>query len=396
MYYPPDRTRIAIQKKHSFFQVLSSYLLIIICLYSLWITACQSSPDREHTPHSGCITMGDTFSIKIKGDRDGFLARLWQVRKIEGKEYYIRGLGPSGVDIWDLETKMKTRQIRIDKDGPIAMGEMVSFYYQNKDSLFALSQSHINLYDGQGKLVRRWWINNPERTNISGIDFNHFAFRNNQINTNAIFYHHGRIYVTIRMQNGPLANYDNPILGFLDLDSSKWVNLAIYYPDEFQHNSYGLLDWPNVVYTRDRIIVSFMIGADFWVYDYSGNLINRFSPKGGYSDLKAEPYKQSGAYDPERMMEHLNNNPSFYPVYYFKDAHTYFRVIANAKQEDPHLYFLVLMSEAGQTIHEESILTTERFQMNGRFYTSNFYYIPYVQTNENRVDLAVLDPGCGR
>ncbi len=183
------------------------------------------------------------------------------------------GYHPEIHDIWryNVGANKFLETIGLKYRGEDGYAELASILYHNADSLFLLEIKPDRL-----------WVMNP-KTRLRNLLFD-FSERikedprfkdvilsRSPENSAPLFIYNKKIYFSLRSDVSS-ADYSFPLLGFYDLSADSMGIVKIYFPDEYKDVDYGFFKSPNILFSQGRLVVSFPISTDYYIYDLDGIL----------------------------------------------------------------------------------------------------------------------------
>lgn len=295
-------------------------------------------------------------------------------------------------DIWDLENNESVEEIYLKKEGPEGIVDIKSFYLFSRDTIIVLTDFALYIINSNSEILDKIIINRGNN-NFTGINFDSLQIFNDANNRNPIYYVGGHIYFSIKEYNNNFYDYDHPIIGKLNLKDKSSALLPIKHDSRYRNSSYGLFDKPNITYTKSIIVVNFPIANDIYLYDYNGNLIKHAYPKGQYSYWECKPYIGAKVIDDLNIENHLNSNPTYYPVIYLEKSRKYLRIHRPPVQEDKEKYYLTLYDEQ-LNLEDERVLSRAGMTLASMFNDQKAIYIYKWGNSEDTVIFKMLTAEC--
>lgn len=336
------------------------------------------------------ISIAETAPFII-GENDQLPLRLVQYN---AKLNAMVGYNPArhSIDIWDLNKRIFLKGIYLESEGPNAINDLKSLHFINNDSLIILTNYAFYIINSINVIIAKIPINKTG-SELVGINFDSLNIFNDANNRNRIYYNDHCIFFSLKEYNNDFYGYNHAIIGKLNLNTKMVTLLHIKHDSRYRNSSYGLFDKPNITYTKSIIVVNFPIANDIYLYDYNGNLIKHVYPKGQYSYLECKPYIGAKVIDDLNIENHLNSNPTYYPVIYLEKSRKYLRIHRPPVQEDKEKYYLTLYDEQ-LNLEDERVLSRAGMTLASMFNDQKAIYIYKWGNSEDTVIFKMLTAEC--
>lgn len=307
--------------------LFNHFFLFIILTFSLF--ACEN----DIRPKEYIIAQTKEINFKIPPTILGS-SKWCAPLSINGNSYLFKyHYMEHKIELWNMDEKSIVEEISLEREGPNAINDIISFYPHRLDSIFLMSFSDIYLINMEGEVLEKIFINNSEKSSVTGIDFNTFNFYNDLQNTNPIFFRKGYFYVSIK-RYGRKLDYSHKIIGKLKWNSKEFTFLPISYPKAFQENYYGSFDKPNITYLDNNIIVSFKHTNSFYKYDYEGNLLLKSDEKKYSQRFTVTPFVTTSHITQNKVFDHFKKNPLLLPAYHNPRDNYFYQVVIQPSQSE--------------------------------------------------------------
>ncbi len=225
--------------------------------------------------------------------------------------HLLIGYDPRIHDIWRYDVKANTflETIGLKYRGDSGLAELASLLYHNADSLFLL-ENHLD---------RLWVMDTKTKTRNLVFDY---ADKTNDDprfagvkvgpswnNSAPIFIYDKRIYFSLKTTVSS-TDYAYPLLGFYDFECDSIAIVDIHFPDEYQGVNYGYFKSPNILFSKGRLVVSFPISTDYYIYALDGTLLQKVN--------RLEEFAVTRPMQPsEDQHDHYENQPHLYATELF-------------------------------------------------------------------------------
>lgn len=257
----------------------------------------------------------------------------------EGELFFI-GFNPPyhKLDIFNLDKMTFEFDIQLESDGPNGVMDPWDFYVVNFDSIYFLgNDSRLSLINRQGEIFQDYYLNQMgalgRQSNTMGFKANpiiakiHFDSDNNQIFFGAYSW---------KYSPTDLKYYDEPFLSFLDLNTNEIELIDLQYPEIYKAENKNFAEAfdPNIVVLKDRIIYSFPIISDLFVYDRKTKetrhypVVSEMNTRDLFT-LSKEEYR-----DIKNRLIARVENPYFYQVIVDEKNELYYRIYTSGIQYD--------------------------------------------------------------
>jgi hypothetical protein len=130
------------------------------------------------------------------------------------------------------------------------------------------------------------------------------------------------------------AYYEQPIAGFLQLQSLEFQSFPISFPETYRQGRFPM-DKPCITFQQDRMIYNFPASSQIYIYEYATGNLQELDVPSAYSKNEAIAVKVSELGDEFKMMESISLSPSFYRVIPDPDKKRFYRFhLADYKGDD--------------------------------------------------------------
>ena len=257
----------------------------------------------------------------------------------EGELFYI-GFNPPyhKLDIFNLDKMTFEFDIQLETDGPNGVMDPWDFYVVNFDSIYFLGKdSRLSLINRQGEISQDYNLNQMgakgRESNTMGFKANpimaklHFDSDNNQIFFGAYSW---------KYSPTDLKYYDEPFLSFLDLNTNEIELINLEYPEIYkaENKNFGEAFDPNIVVLKDRIIYSFPIISDLFVYDRKTKESKHYPVSSDMSTRDLFTLSKEEYRDIKNRLIARVENPYFYQVKVDEKNELYYRIYTSGIQYD--------------------------------------------------------------
>ncbi len=363
-------------------------LKLVLALYFVFIISCKSD-EVFNNNNANCVF---EVSNNIEIELDSTMRNLYRISQfvLVDDTPFVTGYNKltNQIDFFNLNLNKGTHSLRLADMGPASVGNLLSFYYHNKDSIFILGNYKIALVDINGNVLFNKSINrdNSAISQDENIDFLNVNIFNDPNDNSPIFFNSEDNSLYFALHSVSYTKYDpgyytNPIAGRLSLGDNTFSTFPITFPKNWLSNYYPL-NKPNVTFSKDKIIYSFKNSSKVYVYDIKSGHQNMYNCSSIYTPNEAKPLSPSDYGDPNADMLWISQNPEFkkmiydpyknvyyrfhYGPYPLKDierepgrrGHVYltvmdnnFKVLKEILLEKPHVYFGAVVSPFGVLIN---------------------------------------------
>lgn len=286
------------------------HFMLSVLIFSLW--TCQGDSSNSSTLNCSLET-SKTIEIPLTSKMMNFY-KICQYKKTGTDELYIGFNNTANqLEIIDLKQKKTKHIIPFEKNGPKGISRIKGLYYQNQDSIFLVSTYKIVLTNIAGEIQQSYSIN-KSTSKIQGIDFTtHFIAPdwNKKISYNSKKNQLLLPTKYIEYDQWSPEYYQQNLAGSLNLSTLNFEFFPIHYPKEYQENSYGMLNKPNLTILSNRIIYTFPISSQAYVYDIINKKTSTINIPTSLSKNIASPYQSDLKDNNQSLMQHLKQNPDY-------------------------------------------------------------------------------------
>lgn len=257
----------------------------------------------------------------------------------EGEHFFI-GFNPPyhKLDIFNLDKMTFEFDIQLESDGPNGVMDPWDFYVVNFDSIYFLGEdSRLSLINRQGEISQDYNLNQMgakgRESNTLGFKANpimaklHFDSDNNQIFFGAYSW---------KYSPTDLKYYDEPFISFLDLNTNEIELIDLEHPEIYkaENMNFGEAFDPNIVVLKDRIIYSFPIISDLFVYDRKTKETRHYPVSSEMSTRELFTLSKEEYRDIKNRLIARVENPYFYQVIVDEKNELYYRIYTSGIQYD--------------------------------------------------------------
>ncbi|MCR9102798.1 MAG: DUF4221 domain-containing protein [bacterium] len=309
-------------------------LFILPSLLLILLNAC--APNASEVEANTC-TIDSTQLVKIPMSSEMINSyKATQLIKQDGREKMVAYNDVMhGIDVIDLEQKAMSDFVRLKKEGPEKISKVRGFYYVNKDSVFIFTDFKIFLIDMEGGFKQVIEVNS-ERSKINGIDFSEYLHNVSQKRGRPVYFDRNTNFLYFplryyRYDKFTIPEYyarENSLCGRLNINTLKFEELDIHYPDIFREKSFGLMSSPNFLFLEDKIIYNFKTSSKIYIYDIASGKTGVKKAPSAYAPEEAEAYYGSTGAEDE-LIPHATNNPEYRELKYIPEQRQYYRAVVN-------------------------------------------------------------------
>ena len=308
------------------------------------------------------------------------------------------------INFINLSNEKVLKTVSLNKEGPQGIGEISGIHCQSKDSIFAISLNNIYLYlfDSNGKIQRKWPINDKDVQHEKFYRFNVFSLSK----PNAFHFSTGNKSIYIRNfyyekspSTEPKEYFRNAnLLGKLDLFENAPSLIPIEYSSTLKDNYVGYLDDPDFVFIDEKdslkkVIYTFPATADIFSYDMKSNSTTLFKPNSRPIKLHIDYLNWNASNNSGQKLQAVNSDVMYGRIIHIYDqGKSYYvqfcfdkpiQLSINSRTVPYRKVYLVLYDENFNLILSKK-LSLYSALYNSAFYQNSILYIPQLK-NESEL-----------
>ena len=347
--------------------------LYIIALMASLLMACSSGNNQKETVSAGILKY-DSLSIPIEYPCLGFYYQTAHYKS--GNTLYWAGYNHMlhSIEVFDLTHRSTVSSFELEPEGPNGIQRNMMEKFSMNDSLFVfycynLGIKVLSRKDGKiRKTIIPFSADEDYQLHFRGsLDASYsggFGMR----------WDGGHLVMPIFAKNG--QKMDDALALSLDLESSKWENLSLAYPDVMKDDlgKYGSLTSPSLTVSEDRIVYNFPYSSQIYAFMKETGEVQTFSMNSNATSNRAEPkdvnIKERNF---RKNFEFERMTLRFGEVHYDKESDAYVRMHFDAREEvfgEQDAYLMVYKCKTGEMTEYElpKHLSTRYFVMDGLVY----------------------------
>ncbi|SIS74094.1 DUF4221 family protein [Belliella pelovolcani] len=250
----------------------------------------------------------------------------------EDGQLYLVGFNESyhKLDIFNLDQSKFEFDIPLEKEGPNAVIDPWDFYIVSFDSIYFLGKdSKLSLINKMGQVSQSYNLN---ETGANGREANTIGFKAHPILAKIHFDRTSNIIFfgaySWKFPPFDLEYFDEPFLAFLDLNKEKIELILLEYPEIYkvEDRNFGEAFDPNIVFHEGKIIYSFPIVPDIFVYDMKTKIVESYPAKSDLNKIDLYTLNKEDYIDIQNRMIARIENPYYYHVIPDNKNDLYYRI----------------------------------------------------------------------
>ncbi|NJK82430.1 MAG: DUF4221 family protein [Saprospiraceae bacterium] len=345
-----------------------SILSKVILLSLFFSYACTSSSDSEERVSISEMNISknkyqliptDTLQIKVDSMAkvDNYLYKLYENA---GESWFTDyDEGKRSIHFYSLTDLKKTKEVKLNEDGPNAIEDPENYYVHNLDSIFTISYESgmIYLINDKGELKNKWKVDYPLPNHSFDYEIGasvNFTFEYSYSKQTIHF------SVIPSLNANEQAYFEHPLIAELNLSTKKIMHYYAKYPMMYQKRGlFTTLDEVGMAVTPQFDIVYFMASPNLYLYNSDNKeLLKIINAKSKYAKKEIEPITKFGT-QPE-----LNQQRKYYI-----EADVYDKVLFHNKH--PYIYRIIKLGSEFKTL-EGTITQNDDFSYSVMIFTKDF------------------------
>lgn len=259
------------------------------------------------------------------------------------------------LEIVDWDHQNIVTSIRLDREGPNGVRNVVGVFYHNQDSIFVLSDFHLLLMNINGEIKLNYAINQTATSKLSGIDFSEQILAPGK--GRPIYFYGPQNVLIIPTRHTKHDQwvipefYESAVCAKVSLEDRNVELLPLYYPEAYRKQCFGFSNKSFFAYNGKKVVVGFSNSPQLISYDLESEIVSSH-------DCRSKFYKKMTPFtghigDEPAMVAYVNRYTQYMSLYYNPNKQKYY-LMSGFKEEDfPGIKFnLSIINEDFITLSE--------------------------------------------
>ncbi|MBQ8601473.1 MAG: DUF4221 family protein [Bacteroides sp.] len=307
------------------------YISILISLISLISASCNNKEFKETPP----INISEVEDLVFPLD-DSTVANMEYIQYFQRNDSNIFAFTnqyDNSILFYDYDSRKYLKRISFDKEGKNGIGNVFSFYYAGKDSIF---HYHYNfrtaiLTNEKGEVLDKDYIivnpnPSPDSLFLAPTLFPRTNSPLKLLNGNLLI--PGFLMAEAEGEN----DTNRPVMTYFDY-KTKEIRHSVCYPQMYHKKNWGGdFTWRTPYYTlssKNELVFSFSADHNIRVHSLFDDKYNEFYAGVG-GDYEIEPFEETVVnfkpIDSEKLKRHYIENLSYGPIHWDKYRDVYYRI----------------------------------------------------------------------